>query len=43
MPSIYSGVTVTGVITDLEFDVPVGSPAVRTGTITFTRGRIISL
>ncbi len=43
MTSVYGLSSVSGVITDLEFDVPVGRPAVRTGTITFTRGRIISL
>ena len=40
---VYGLNPITGVIIDLDFDVPIGRPAIRTGTMTFHRGRIIPL
>ena len=34
---------VLGVMIDLDFDVPIGRPAIRTGTMTFQRGQLISI
>ena len=39
--SVYGISTISGVIVDLDFDVPIGRPAIRTGTLTFHRGKIL--
>lgn len=43
LTDVYGISSVAGVIIDLDFDVPIGRPIIRTGTMTFHRGRIIPL
>ena len=40
---VYGASGITCVITDLDFDIPKGSPAIRTGTMTVQRGRILPI
>ncbi len=40
---LYGVTGLTGVVTNLTFDVPVGSPAIRRGTISLQRGRLAEI
>lgn len=44
MEEVFGNSTpVNGVITDIELDIPVGKPSIRTGVLTFHRGKLVSL